>query len=70
MIVLMEQPQYQQILQRVQLTRKPFTCPTCMCLWSNLLMLLLTEPFTWEIPIGALAAAYLGTFLHRQINTF
>jgi hypothetical protein len=68
-LILMDQPQWTILVEKLRLPEKPFLCATCLPMWTTLAILLLVDP-QWTAPIYALAAAWIGTQLHRHNNTF
>lgn len=65
---LIEQPTYQQTIKALRLPSKPFDCATCLPLWITLAYQI--PNLSFMTPIWMLAAATLGTLIHRQHNTF
>jgi hypothetical protein len=61
---------YQRIIAFLRLDRKPFNCPTCLSVWTALLLFILyfNHPPAESI-IAALAAGFIGDRVDNAINT-
>lgn len=69
-VVIKNQPQYENALEKLKLNRKPWNCGMCLALWTSLAaQTLLGHINIWTIPL-ALAMSFIGAELDKKYNTY